>query len=249
VSLELVLHQLTSVYTAWPEWLVNPRFARRNNEVSWNGRCHHRFGEVVSARDISYCSGSGQYSFQAIDGSIFQMVYDFDACGKRLISATLGFYQMNDGDSSDTSSDDPAITQPNDELDDAAGEIERENGVVPWDFSELAEAQAQGDEFDTSVCRWMRIDYAPHDRTAVVHESCHLHLSGHYRMRVPLRNVPSPRQFVDAAAAWFAPEMYMRIRLPNGNWVPRYHPTWVNARCVKQCTPSAGLIPGLHLRV
>lgn len=65
---------------------------------------------------------------------------------------------------------------------------------------------------------WVRLDFDPPAGTDCLHYHSHLHLSLSPSVRIPVKRVPTPKQFVELIVAWFYPEIYRRHRLPNGEF-------------------------------
>jgi len=88
--------QLRSVYSEWYGLLVNPRFCRHNNLISWTAYDGGKAREPVTNEKFLNLVETRQYSFQcAEDGSLFQLLYRFDN-SLHLTEARLGFYRTAD---------------------------------------------------------------------------------------------------------------------------------------------------------
>jgi hypothetical protein len=74
-------------------------------------------------------------------------------------------------------------------------------GVVPFSSDENPSA-------------WIRLDYDPSAGRDCLHYHSHLHLSFSSDIRVPVKRVPTPKQFVELIVAWFYPDTYRAFRLP-----------------------------------
>jgi len=65
---------------------------------------------------------------------------------------------------------------------------------------------------------WVRLDYDPMAGKDCVHYHSHLHLSLSSGVRIPVKRIPTPKQFVELIVAWFYPEIYRAHRLANGEF-------------------------------
>ena len=65
---------------------------------------------------------------------------------------------------------------------------------------------------------WVRLDFDPAAGTDCVHYHSHLHLSLSSNVRIPVKRVPTPKQFVELIIAWFYPEIYRQHRLVGGQF-------------------------------
>jgi len=63
---------------------------------------------------------------------------------------------------------------------------------------------------------WIRLDYDPTAARDCLHYHSHLHTSLSGDIRIPVKRVPTPKQFVELIIAWFYPETYRARRLTNG---------------------------------
>lgn len=87
-----VERELHAVFQDWDGLLVNPRFCRVDNFVTWTAYTGGRLKEPVTGEQVLRIIEENQYTFQcAEDGSLFQMLYRFDEANK-LTEARLGFY-------------------------------------------------------------------------------------------------------------------------------------------------------------
>jgi hypothetical protein len=91
-----------SLVSVWVEWqntqfLINKRFIRQGNVISWENYTPEILKEPIYFNDIVDLFNRGQYTFQVgIDGSLIQMYYVFDNKRDELISASLTFYLASD---------------------------------------------------------------------------------------------------------------------------------------------------------
>jgi hypothetical protein len=65
---------------------------------------------------------------------------------------------------------------------------------------------------------WVRLDFDPLAGSDCLHYHSHLHLSLSPSVRIPVKRVPTPKQFVELIIAWFYPDIYRRHRLPSGEF-------------------------------
>lgn len=206
--------------------LRNPRPIRRECSIVWDRFTGARIPKVVTLDVLAELQTSRDYSFQHIDGSIFQLHYRFSPDCSTLIGANLAFVKNLDPEES--LGDEDSLSESD------------EVAVVPDTLTISASAER--------ACAWVRIDFAPTSRKQVVHEDCHLHLCGFKETRIACKRVPTPRQFVESMLAWFYPKWYEDVRLPQANTSGR---VWYSV-----CRPVLGatvrprsFIPGLHLNV
>ncbi len=85
--------QVRDCFWDWKSLLVNPRFCRAGTRVAWNRYSGGIIREPVNYEKVRSLVEGKQYSFQcAEDGSVFQLVYEFD--GKDEIQMVrLAFYK------------------------------------------------------------------------------------------------------------------------------------------------------------
>ena len=87
----LVERELREAFDDWDGLLVNPRFCRNGDLISWTGFDGGKVKEPVTVEKVLALLNQRQFTFQcAEDGSVFQILYRFDADG--LTEARLGFY-------------------------------------------------------------------------------------------------------------------------------------------------------------
>lgn len=65
---------------------------------------------------------------------------------------------------------------------------------------------------------WVRLDFDPKAGQDCLHYHSHLHLSVGADVRIAVRRIPTPKQFVEMIIAWFYPEAYRANRLANGEF-------------------------------
>lgn len=181
---------ITSAFDDWSKRLINNRYIRQDNEITWIGYDKGIFVSSPSIDDFILLREKRQYSFQSDeDGGIFQLYYCFDPSGNSLIKANLSFYKPCNVLSYDS---DPLICE---NLDD----IEEEN----YDIEE---------ESSQKFVSWIRIDYDPNNEGGVLHGESHMHVGGLPDARILVKGVPNPKQFVDFVMANFYPEAYRTHR-------------------------------------
>jgi hypothetical protein len=239
VSLNNVFAEMRSLVTDWDGVLLNPRWVRRDNELTWEERSGLWLPTRMTREALADVARRGQYSFQIDDGSLLQMWYLFAADKTTLRSATLGYYRNEP--SRDAEVNAPRDQQPGTELA-PDHEVTADNGE-PADGA--VEAEVEGSEVEqtddgevvtTEVdaandpLAWLRIDYDPSAFRGCIHEKCHMHVSLSGDMRVGVRGVPSPRQFVEAVMSWFYPDEYEARHLDDqGKHKDGERVAWVNS--------------------
>lgn len=192
-----VFQSAIASYDDWDGFLINPRYFRNNNELSWQNRIPGTLNSVVRRSDVLKMAAAGQYTFQiSEDASLIQLYYRFDQHSRMLAGARLAFYN--------------AYQESIDEEAQLA-----EYGVVPTDTHEVDDL---GDTVSRSISDppvgWMRIDYDPNPtERGIIHHDCHLHISAMPDARFVVSGVPSPRQFVEFVISSAFPEKYKKHRL------------------------------------
>lgn len=85
---------VVSVFMCWEGFLTNLRLKRVGRELSWPDREAISLGDKISIDDLVQLDERKQYSFQiGEDGSLVRLQYFFSSDGKRVLSASLGFYK------------------------------------------------------------------------------------------------------------------------------------------------------------
>lgn len=84
--------ELNTCFTDWSGLLANPNMTLRGNIVAWPNHLPS-IEKNVTWETISRIASNRQYSFQLLDGSIVQLLYDFSGHGKSLKRAMLAYYQ------------------------------------------------------------------------------------------------------------------------------------------------------------
>ncbi len=215
MSIEAVLRSAWGGYRDWSAHLINPRFVRKNAEITWNGSERPFLREPVCAVDVARMVALQAFSLQVQkDEAILQFWYRFGPDGQKLEQALLAYYALG-----------PAEGRP-EPIETEAGK----GGSLPEDQEELnpetlemvseqdrAAATERESDFaaagaDARVV-WLRVDYAPRTDPDPLHHCCHLHLGGFRDGRVPLSRVPSPRQFLEWVFAFRYPDIFRAHRL------------------------------------
>jgi hypothetical protein len=193
---------LISVWNEWKEIIVNPKYIRRENEITWEGFSGKKISDdIVTASTVSQLVDEGQYSFQVvIDGSIFQIHYSFDRNGN-LATANLAFYYSGVKDDYDIRQNFPTQLGEAQKLEEQI----LEEGML-WEYRQLILSQ------DDPV-GWLRIDYGPEQYRGLLHANCHMHLGLFPRSRFIVDGVPNPKQFVEFVIAMCYPDFYAMKRL------------------------------------
>jgi hypothetical protein len=87
--------QVRECYSDWDFLLANPRFCRNERRIAWNRYTGGIIRPPITYEKVRSLIEAKQYSFQcADDGSIFQLLYEFD--DKNAIrTVRLAFYKAN----------------------------------------------------------------------------------------------------------------------------------------------------------
>lgn len=192
------MSSLTSAFDDWDWLLANPRYARSQSRVAWDDFAHHMLPFRVMPEHLVELSETGQYSFQVADGSLFQLIYQFDPTGNVLLYGSLGFYRTLDDPflSSEHEPEQVGYEGVSDtsELDDKPG--------APVEQARISE-----------TIPWIRLDYDPSAASGCLHPASHLHASIAETVRIAVAGVPTPKQFVEAVFSWFYPDQYRERHL------------------------------------
>lgn len=95
VTLADVESQIQACYLDWQLLLANPRFCRNDTTVAWNKYSGGIIRDPINYEKVRSLIEEKQYSFQcAEDGSVFQLVYEFDR-GNKVRTVRLAFYQAH----------------------------------------------------------------------------------------------------------------------------------------------------------
>jgi hypothetical protein len=189
------MSSLTSTFDEWDWLLANPRFARKGSTIAWEGFHRRKLPFHVTPDHLVELSEAGQYSFQVVDGSIFQLTYQFDQTGEIVLFGSLGFYKT---------------------VDDAEMLVAEENvgsDAHIDDDVEIELIQTLNAPPPPPIIPWLRLDYDPEAARGVIHAASHLHVSLTSTVRLPVAGVPTPKQFVEAVMSWFYPDDYAKAHL------------------------------------
>ncbi len=181
---------LRSTYDDWSDFLINPQFVRREEEIIWQNYAPPRLAYPILRSDIAQLIDKGQYTFQVSeDDSIIQIYY---RCQKnKVLKANLAFYSLAEAPAADGE-----VTDLEEDLwDEPSFNLPREDGPVGW----------------------LRIDYAPQEERGVLHHHCHLHLNAFPEARFVVDGLPTPKQFIEWIVSLCYPEKYKAHRL-NQDW-------------------------------
>lgn len=85
-------HEINKCFSDWPGHLANKNATLRHNVISWQNYIPQIIKDV-SREAVSALASNRQYSFQLIDGSLIQMLYDFSTRNRELKSAMLAYYE------------------------------------------------------------------------------------------------------------------------------------------------------------
>lgn len=163
--------------------------------------------ETVSFADVRNLIEDRQFTFLVSENSsVLQLLYEFDARGRKLLTSTLAYYGNRDSLDESTLDDimyERFLTAVGDIEDSRTAGSAEQRDALATEMMGIAEAPAP----------WLRLDYAPLDETSHVHAKCHIHIGGLQKTRIASTRVPSPRQFVEFALALFHPEAYRDHRV------------------------------------
>jgi hypothetical protein len=68
-------------------------------------------------------------------------------------------------------------------------------------------------DLDSEITNWIRFDYNRDPARGVLESPCHLHFGGLPRLRMMVRRVPNPKQFIELLLGWCYPDEYASHRL------------------------------------
>lgn len=190
-----VMSDLTAAKVEWDQYLANPRFVRKNSVITWHGYEKLWLGNSIRSEEFLELVDKGQYSLQIVeDGSILQLMYEFDESGENVLKASLAFYG-------------------------APENIEPEESEPQMVEDELADVPGEGPATPAGFCsgmttnRWLRIDFDSSGNTSVIHGGCHMHVGGLPSSRFLVRGLPGPAQFIEWVFSLFYPDTYRQHRL------------------------------------
>jgi len=230
VKINEAMSSLIATFHDWDHILVNPNFVRKEYTISWETFVHQRHPDIIYRDYISELENSRQYSFQVIDGSIFQLYYDYQKDGTNLRGASLAFFNigelkgifdesLNDDEQSENSK---FITKNIGDAEELELRLTGNLASLSFDsiFSDMP-LDNNITNFDNSLVPWLRIDYAPNEQMGPLHHSCHMHIGLFYHARIALSCVPTPRQFIEFVISLCYPDEYKEKRLdPSKNFEP-----------------------------
>lgn len=169
---------------------------------------------------------------------IVQMYYSFDQKSSEIEAASLAYYstrpaftrlsiqtknEMATGfvtnnltvDMSTNENELSEEEQPieEDELGNPSENDESRNEAYSQTDRDSANTVSIVTDASTDPATWMRIDYAPQEATDVIHQECHMHLSGLPQTRFVVNGLPNPKQFLELVMASFYPSLYKAHRL------------------------------------
>jgi hypothetical protein len=186
---------LVSTYIDWQGEVLEANYFRDKDCISWNNvDIAKLFTPIVSVEIFNEMRQRRQFSFSTEDGSFFQLLYQFNTAGDRLVKARLAFFQIYEPEK--------VTSFEKDEMYYKEGEL-----VAPTKSLVLSETQPE-------LVRWLRVDYDPDPKVVnrLVHYSCHAQLSAFENTRVVVDTVPTPSQFVEKVFQTFFPDIYSKKR-------------------------------------
>lgn len=84
--------QMTAAFLDWHHVLANPRYVRKDRVITWANYQPMFLRPPITNFDLIRLSEEGQYTFQALDGSILQMFYAYGESDDEPIEARLAYY-------------------------------------------------------------------------------------------------------------------------------------------------------------
>lgn len=225
---------MASLQARWPCFFANYNFVRKNNEITWNKRAEREDFEKTPdllARLIE----KRQYSMQvAEDGSIIQLYYSFLPDGATVNEASLSFIFAGEHQNYENSDDDM------ENIDDDGSQ---EDGVIC-----PIESSMEG-IFPLSGQSWMRLDFHPKDASDCLHYHSHLHLCISSEIRIPVKKILTPKQFIELIIAWFYPSTYRSTKLQNGKF--QLEPSEIKSLFgdILQVVDDIPILGGIHISV
>lgn len=95
MRLNEALSCVRSAFLDWNGFLVNNRFIKDNNEITWEGHQNIDFTYPITTSYILRLIENGQYTFQIReDGSIFQIYYEYNRQGRTICKSSLSFFYL-----------------------------------------------------------------------------------------------------------------------------------------------------------
>jgi hypothetical protein len=96
VKISEVYSSLISAYCDWGSILINPRYVRQGNTITWEKYQPKSFTDPIFSSNVIELIDEGQYSFQFItDGGIIQLYYSYDS-KENLIGSNLAYISLNE---------------------------------------------------------------------------------------------------------------------------------------------------------
>jgi len=189
--------QLTAAWVEWKAHLINPRFVRTGNYISWTDASDWRLESEMTGVMVRDLVRRGQYSFLAAeDHSPIQMYYKFNPAGDTLLEARLAYCH-----------------NPYTSLHNLGTSAEAEEEIAEDPVSE-EEMSVLASEEDEPSAAWIRFDNDHRlSERSVVHAACHLQLSHLPDTRIAVVGVPTPMQFIETIFQWFYPNIYTSLHL------------------------------------
>jgi hypothetical protein len=220
-----VTGSLTSAYLDWNDVLANPRYIRKGLIITWLDYSSVASFFPESYRDLVQLYEDRQYSLQFTDGSLLQFYYEYAPSGIELLQARLAFYK---------------IDQQGWEFEEGVQDSHADETIAPVGDTRRPEKPP---------IAWVRIDYSPKSAKGVLHNPCHLHVSGFPSARIAVAGVPTPKQFLEFVMCFCYPDVYHRHRLDDhGHYKNPAQLTAVNSTCVP-CFEEPVLRQITHLHV
>lgn len=197
---------LISSYIDWNVVLGDPCYNYITKHiVAWNSYKHEIFEPPIRRSIVASLIKNRQYSFKIFDDdSIIQLFYQYAPDNEALIEAHLSYY--NSGFT---------VTELEEK-----NIFKNEESVTIFEVPISYSPEFPVDLSNDPLVPWIRIDYDPEEHNGPLHHACHMHISLLDNCRIPLSQVPSPRQFIEFVMAFFYPEQYRITRLDD-NWQPK----------------------------
>lgn len=220
------LTNLKEAYNDWSAYLINPRYIRNGNLITWNNYESCILKDPVLTSTINDLADKRQYTFQTLDGSIIQIYYKFDPRGSDLLEARLAFFSAV---SYNSYFDAEQLLQEDEDL---SSFQTTEEIYSSSEFDGVTESQPLNSSTKVEPASWIRIDYAPHDQKGLLHHSCHLNTSAFPYTRLVVAGIPTPRQFIEFIMLLTNPNDYQFHRLQqDGTFKSEIKIKEVNSNC------------------
>ncbi len=126
---------MVSIYCDWQDWLVNPRYTRKDSIITWKGYNPFRLGIPLTEKDFNDLVLGGQYTFQiGEDGALIQMYYEFSPSGDKVKEASLAYVGSPD-----------SLGLSVDDLEEPTQSEEKDLGaLLPWIRIDFQPSSGQG---------------------------------------------------------------------------------------------------------